>query len=612
MADTFNILPGQSNIGGKIKNKLSQESKKYFGLGGSSVGDYSGFTEWFYNVLLTSIHSIPLSCLWLVYFTKLPVDNINRNINYALLGGPWDVNQQGITKLSKFTEDKPGMIFAQAIKLPGEGISTDRIGPPGMGLVKGLIGNGRDNLSPLEISFIDTNYSFTDLILRPWTILTARNTLHSPSKDLKTNITVVQLAKNGPGNALVERAVWQFIDCCPISIDQQEYDYAESKIVRRQVSFAYNNYYIEKTGEIQETGFVGNMLNRFFGQITPEKLLERAINTGIDILTGEGERIVTNIGGKVNETVEGLMQRGESFLMEAAGKGSSSVIGAVNKTIDGITNANSNRDVRVSAGGEGSSIQKALANATPGFAAPELNDTPYGGTSIAKDSVIKNINGDDTMKRLVKPISPLSVENAINTNITIIVPENDTPTFQPKRDAGSDMVKNFSNNRVAGTSSKQQIKDSVDTPIFFHSENDSVKVAGNTAGANLDVPNTINLQIQEKIIPDNDAKLKNIPFNIKNISETDTTKGVGIRGQYKQIDANDTTTKDNINIQSRAISLKDNVKKSEIDHQQEIISPFDSIKKNVIKYTEITIKKDDVPGKIPFQEVNIEPGDNRT
>lgn len=61
-------------------------------------------------------------------------------------------------------------------------------------MIGGLHSEGRGNFPTLEVDFLETNYSFTDFVLRPWSIAVAHNGLKN-EKFTNFNINCWHLAK---------------------------------------------------------------------------------------------------------------------------------------------------------------------------------------------------------------------------------------------------------------------------------------------------------------------------------------------------------------------------------------------------------------------------------
>ena len=541
---------GLNNSLGNASRRLRGAVGTDFGLG-NAIGangfpsDYSGLTEWFYNVLLTSTNSVPIQSLWLVYFDRIIPSNVDIKI-YENNKNEWDLTN-GNNNLTLGGSDKPGLIFAQAVKIPGDGINVSRSGPANAGIIKGLVGNGRKDPENLNISFLETNNSFTDLNLRPWAIKVGHKSLKYSS--LKTNITVIQLAKAGPGKSLVEKAKWIFHDACPIDIDTQEYNYGADAITRRQVNFAYNYYTLSSKDNIGETSVLDFLLNKTgLDQYSPGNLIERAVETAVDLVTGAGERILTNVGGAVTDQIESVISRNQSSARSSAIGVEQSITEGTKKAIGNLTRTNDvpSRDNNLDKG----KIAGAVSSQT-GFADPNISDTPYGGKVIASNFIeVKIESTEQRIQRIRTPLTDIAVRNSSDTRSDIVVDTDDTPTFtSPGSDGGSNLTTTLAG---GGKNAKSETKGDVDTPIFFPGDGGasnlqgkkSNKVSGSKLGAGgggaLDTP-TFPPAAQDSVpggqgdtVAGNQIRHKNVsierngpvgsrvPVNIVNINKNDT------------------------------------------------------------------------------------------
>ena len=147
-----------------------------------------------------------------------------------------------------------GCVFAQGVNIPGEavGYKYSKI-PNGRGFLGGVGADVRADFQPLTIQFLETNTSFIDFVIRPWIILGSHLGLVARPGDIpeegaidpnniKTNITVIQLAKTYQKRSPVQRKVWRFYNCVPHQMDAQELvtNASEAKIFNTQ--WYYTNY----------------------------------------------------------------------------------------------------------------------------------------------------------------------------------------------------------------------------------------------------------------------------------------------------------------------------------------------------------------------------------
>lgn len=142
-----------------------------------------------------------------------------------------------------------GCIFAKQVTLPKETINLSKGGLSYGGYQGPSISSNRDTHESLNITLLETNASFLDLIIRPWIIsvgyfgLVARDA-DSPKRVKIDNVDVVMLAKAGQYNKMQIRKVYRFYNVAPISIEGETYSYSEEGLKFSNVSFCYDNYSI--------------------------------------------------------------------------------------------------------------------------------------------------------------------------------------------------------------------------------------------------------------------------------------------------------------------------------------------------------------------------------
>ena len=565
--------------------------------------NYTALHEWFYNVILSQINSVPIQSLWLAFFTSIPTVKPFGVGDYENGAFPeWIFHGNAAINLGLGIQ---GLLFAQAVKIPGDGINTSRVGPDNMGLIKGVISNGRKELETINISFLDTNFSFTDLNLRPWTIMVGHKGLKDST--LKTSINIVQLAKAGPGKFLQPRAHWIFHDAAPISIDTQQYDYGADKVIQRQIEFAYNYYTMQSIGIITPEqlgiGSLRGSPNAEIVEVPSTDHVTSVAQAGLDILNGGGEHIKTNVSAQTTKTINELRREGQQILK------TTSVPEAAGKVINDIRNYNENRNVEVLPGAET-------------FPKSDVTDTPYGGTQIAKDKIKENITStDDRIRRIREPLQPITVRNASETRQNVEVPEDDTPSFVSTKQIEGGLTEQLAQKGkeefggIEG-SAKQAVKDAVDTPLYFQNLKDSKRVSGRTikasGEANIDTP-SFNPHGGAFIHDEHIDTPKGIQIKSQNVpnKNNDTVNTSNISKQEVVTIKNDNVNKNNILSQKVSPMRDDIIKKSNIKTQEVNIKMVDTIKRSQIPVQIVTIKKNDIVNKdqISSQIVNIKNND---
>lgn len=213
----------------------------------------------FLRTLETWSGSIPNNFMWLVL-----VDNFPSAVSTQLLrqyeprgdgGGIGNnIDKNYATMTSHLYQRIAGCMFAQGITLPGETMTMNYAqATKQRGFLGGLYADNRTALQPLTIQFLETNTSFVDFVIRPWTILTSHLGLVArpgdvpevgsfDEKNIKTNITVIQLAKTYQGRSSVQRKVWRFYNCCPVNCSTAQLSTNGTQMQTYDTQWYYTNY----------------------------------------------------------------------------------------------------------------------------------------------------------------------------------------------------------------------------------------------------------------------------------------------------------------------------------------------------------------------------------
>lgn len=201
--------------------------------------------------MLFSYNGPALSQLWLVEINATNLTSIISYINS--IGKNYDdefslsnLDPQSISKEWYVNNLYCLLAMSQTI-LPSDSINIQRSLIANSGLVGGLFGSSRDAFPNATISFLETNNSFIDFVLRPWMTMVG----HKSLKDfnLRMDITMTEYQKTGlPGKGgitLVPRKRVKLIDAAPVRVSSEELNYTGDKIMIKNVEFAYTKYKIE-------------------------------------------------------------------------------------------------------------------------------------------------------------------------------------------------------------------------------------------------------------------------------------------------------------------------------------------------------------------------------
>lgn len=183
------------------------------------------------------------------YADVLPVPAILIGTQYEPKA--WDVESAISTTLAKDYQQTKGCMFAQAVSIPSE---NNQVNPEGLqqsGFIRTVSGAGRDAFQNVTISFLETNVSFVDNVIRPWVIATAHLGMiaRSGSKNYRCNFSVYKLGvltTTGSPHVIMK---YTFYGACPISVSGEEYNYTQTSTpINREATFTYHYYTVESGG----------------------------------------------------------------------------------------------------------------------------------------------------------------------------------------------------------------------------------------------------------------------------------------------------------------------------------------------------------------------------
>lgn len=214
------------------------------------------------NFLSKPASSLPKGAQWVLVFEG-PYQHNNTNgvsdykyvlpVPAILIGtkyepGSWDIEGAIETTLKQDYQQTKGCLFVQAVNIPGESNQANPEGLQQSGYIRTVSGAGRDALANLQISFLETNVSFVDNVIRPWTIATSHLGMiaRSGEKNYRCNMSVYKLGTLTPSQPPHVLIKYSFFGACPISVSGEEYNYTQtSSAIRRESTFIYHYYTIE-------------------------------------------------------------------------------------------------------------------------------------------------------------------------------------------------------------------------------------------------------------------------------------------------------------------------------------------------------------------------------
>jgi hypothetical protein len=213
------------------------------------------------NFLSRPASTLPKGAQWVLVFegsylagneniisdnTIVPVTAIKRGTQFE--PKKWDIEGGLNTILTKDYQQTKGCLFAQAVQIPGESSVANPEGIQMNGFIRTFSGGGRNPFSNLQISFLETNVSFVDNVIRPWTIATAHLGLlaRTGENNYRCNISVYKLGVISSNEYPYIACKYTFFGACPIEVTGEEYNYTQTTAaVNREATFIYHYYTLE-------------------------------------------------------------------------------------------------------------------------------------------------------------------------------------------------------------------------------------------------------------------------------------------------------------------------------------------------------------------------------
>lgn len=216
----------------------------------------------------------------------LPIPAIKRACSSGGIDGPsqvfepmpWNIDHAMKSLLISDYFDIKGCLFVQDVNLPSESMTANPEGLQMNGFMRTYSGAGRDANLPLRISFLETNVSFVDNIIRPWVITTGHLGLIARKGDLnyRCNITVRKFGILRPDFAPFEICRWKFFGACPVEVLGEECTYiASTSPTLRAATFIYHYYKFESSQDNIDND--NNMRSSFNKAIVYNKRIDNPI-----------------------------------------------------------------------------------------------------------------------------------------------------------------------------------------------------------------------------------------------------------------------------------------------------------------------------------------------
>lgn len=223
----------------------------------------SGPYETYASLLSEWPTALAAASQWLLWFDMSQVPLLKLSIEKSLqqkesVLGPagWQISKKTVDYLTDSrllinAQQVMGCVFAKQVNLPQDGFDAGNNGLDYSGYTAPATSGARNKYSKLNITFMESNASFVDFVIKPWMVLSSYYGLVAREEGSPKNVKcswcdVCLLSRTGAGNPPTIRKVYRFTNLVPISIQGEQYSYMSDDMKYSAVDFVYDQYYVRE------------------------------------------------------------------------------------------------------------------------------------------------------------------------------------------------------------------------------------------------------------------------------------------------------------------------------------------------------------------------------
>jgi hypothetical protein len=223
----------------------------------------SGPYETYAQILADWPTALGSASQWFLWFDLSDIPALQTDIQKKLrekeaVLGPsgWILGNDTVDKLLDWklqlnADSSMGCVFARQVNLPGYSFEAGNSGLNYGGYTAPATSNSRSTYQKLNITFLETNASFVDFVVKPWMILSSYYGLvaRGPNSDKNVKCSwcdICFLARTSPGVSPAIRKVYRFTNLVPVNIQGEQYSYMSDDMKYTSVDFVYDQYYIQE------------------------------------------------------------------------------------------------------------------------------------------------------------------------------------------------------------------------------------------------------------------------------------------------------------------------------------------------------------------------------
>lgn len=303
MALSNSISNAASNFLGSIGNNLNGLANGTNSVTQPQLANILGFNipgvplvsmrDFFLLNMESWISAIPLQSQWIALIDPYPtalksaiIRDLERTEGY---NSAYDISSAKFALTNFLNQRIVGCVFSNGVTIPQEKYNISSVSVNNnRGFIPGIIASNRDSYSSgFNMTFLETNTSFIDFVIRPWVMLASHYGFVArpgdiPGKrdknNIKCNITVLNFTRTYQSVSMVPRKVFRFYNCAPLSVSTQEYTYVEPDSPKSYaVQWAYSHYTIENNLYLPLPDIISRISNKDVPIISP--LQNKGLNT---------------------------------------------------------------------------------------------------------------------------------------------------------------------------------------------------------------------------------------------------------------------------------------------------------------------------------------------
>lgn len=237
--------------------------------------------DFFLTQMESWFSAIPLRTQWMLLIQGYPA-LLQTQVLHSLERYEGNYNNFDISQAVNILKSYPynkviGCVFAQGINIPsGQTLDTQRdkiFGDKQRGFLPGQISTGKNTFDNLTIQFRETNTSFVDFVVRPWSMMSSHFGFVAREsgdlRDMKTNITVLQFTRSYQKLSQIPRKIWTFYNCYPISVDNKNLTYDAEAMDIHSTQWSFSNYAIQDNLYLPLPDIINKISSLNFNRLSP-------------------------------------------------------------------------------------------------------------------------------------------------------------------------------------------------------------------------------------------------------------------------------------------------------------------------------------------------------